>query len=114
MIWRTIRNTWQHRKAMVIMATLCAGIPTCAAISQSESDVRHHDVASQDPLLERISPAPEDLLKRFSNELNVNVSAHVLTPAERATLAAPLAQTPLHREVLQKRLRAIYFIDGFP
>jgi hypothetical protein len=98
------------------VATLCAGIATYAAISQPQSDVASvQDLARQDSLEDRVSPAPEDLLKQFSHELNVNVSAHIVTPAERAIVTNALAQlTPLQREVLQKRLRAIYFIDGLP
>jgi hypothetical protein len=114
--WSIIRNAWRNGKPALIVATLCAGIPTYAGISQPQSEVSPiHSVAHQDPLEDRASPAPEDLLKRFSNELNVNLSAHIVTSAERAILANALAQlTPFQREVLQKRLRAIYFIDGLP
>lgn len=100
----------------MIVATLWSGVLTYAAIGQPQSDVAPvHDAVRQDPLENRISPAPEDLLERFSHELNVNVSAHIVTLPERAILTKALAQLPdFHREVLQTRLRAIYFIDGFP
>jgi hypothetical protein len=116
LIWRIIRNAWRNGGPAVIVATLCTGIPSHAGIRQPQSDIAPvRDVAGPGRLEDRVSPAPEDLLKRFSKELNVSVSAHIVTPAERATLANALTRlTPLHREVLQKRLRAIYFIDGMP
>lgn len=116
MTWSIIRNPWRNGKPALIVATLCAGISTYTGISQTPSDVAPiHNVAHQDPLEDRARSAPEGLLKRFSKELNVNLSPHVVTSAEEATLAHALAQlTPFQREVLQKRLRAIYFIDGLP
>jgi hypothetical protein len=115
-IWGVIRNTWRDRKRTVIVATLCAGITPLAGISQSQSNVAPvQEVATQTPLEDRVNPAPEDLLKRFSDQLNVKLSAHIVTPAEQAIVTNALAQlTPLQREVLQKRLRAVYFIDGMP
>jgi hypothetical protein len=116
LIWRIIRNAWRNGRPAVVVATLCAGIPIYAGISQPQPNLASvHGVARQDRLEDRVSPAPEDLLKRFSNQLNVNLSAHIVTPVEKAILANAFAQLPpLHHEVLQKRLRAIYFIDGMP
>ena len=116
MIWRMIHTTWRNGRTTVISAILCGGIPAYAAMIQEQPHVAPaHGVARQDPLEDRVSSAPEGLLKRFSKELNVNVSAHMVTPGERITLANALAQlTPFQREVLQNRLRAIYFIDGLP
>jgi hypothetical protein len=84
--------------------------------SQVQADVaRVHYVERQDPLDDRVRPAPESLLKRFGKELNVHVSAHLVTPAERTIVANALAElTPLQREALQDRLNTIYFIDGLP
>jgi hypothetical protein len=49
----------------------------------------------------------------FGKDSTPNQSSHLVTAAERVILANALEQlTPLQREVLQKRLRAIYFIDG--
>ena len=115
LIWRMIHTTRRNGRAAVISAILCGGIPAYAAMIQEQAHLAPaHDVA-QDPLEDRVSSAPESLLKRFSNELNVNVSAHIVTPGERITLANALAQlTPLQHEVLLNRLHAIYFIDGLP
>lgn len=111
-----IHTTWRNGRTAVISAILCGGIPSYAAMIQERPLVAPaHHVARQDPLEDRVSSAPEALLTRFSKELNVNVSAHMVSPGERITLANALAQlTPFQREVLQNRLRAIYFIDGLP
>ena len=130
MIWRTIHTTGRNRRpgfnlavdlnrslrSAFILITLWAGIAAYAGTIQQQSHAAPvPNVARQVPLEDRASSAPESLLKRFSNELNVNVSAHIVTPVERIILANALAQlTPFQREVLQNRLHAIYFIDGLP
>lgn len=116
MIWRIIRNGSRNGRLVLIKTALCACIPTFAGISQPQNDVASvHDVARQDWLVDRVSSAPEAVLKKFSDQLKVNLSAHLVTPAEREIVENALAQlTPLHREMLLKRLRAIYFIDGLP
>jgi hypothetical protein len=100
----------------VILATFCVGITAYAGAIQPQTDVPPaQSVAHQDPLEDRVSSAPDKLLKRFSDELNVKLSAHAVTPAERVILTNALAQlTPFQREVLEKHLHAIYFVDGMP
>jgi hypothetical protein len=62
-----------------------------------------------------VNSAPEGVLKLFGKDSTPDLSSHVVTPAERLILANALAQlTPLQRAVLEKRLHAIYFIDGLP
>jgi hypothetical protein len=101
---------------VTVLATFCAGMNAYAGAVQHRSDVlTAQNVAHRDRLEDRVGSAPESLLKRFGKELNVNLSAHVVTPPERMIVADALEQlTPFQREVLQKRLRAIYFIDGMP
>jgi hypothetical protein len=127
LIWRLIQAAWRNGKhgfnlavgldmclcAAVILATFCAGATAYAGTIKQQSDAP--PVAHQDPLEDRASSAPESLLERFGKDLNVKVSAHVITPGERLTLTNALAQlTPFQREVLRNRLHAIYFIDGMP
>jgi hypothetical protein len=79
-MWEIIRNAWRNRRPRVIAAILFAGIPTCTGISQPQSEgASVHNVARGSPIEDRVSPAPESLLKRFSNDLNVSVSAHIVT-----------------------------------
>lgn len=97
----------------VILAAFCAVVTAYAGTIKQQSDAP--PVAHQDPLEDRVSSAQEGMLKRFSDELNVSLSAHTVTPAERVILVNALAQlTPVQREVLQNRLHAMYFIDGLP
>jgi len=49
----------------------------------------------------------------LDKRLDIAASAHVVTPAERIVVADAFSRlAPLQRKVLQKRLHAIYFIDG--
>jgi hypothetical protein len=99
----------------VILATFCFGITAYAGTIQQSDVSPLQNIAHQYPLEDRISSAPEELLKRFSAELKMKLSAHIVTPAERAIVTNALTQlTPFQREVLQNRLHAIYFIDGLP
>jgi hypothetical protein len=99
----------------VILMTFWTGIAAYAGTIQQQSDSPVPNATHQGSLEDRVSSAPESVLKRFSNELDVNVSAHTATPDERIILANALAQlTPFQREVLKKRLHAIYFMDGLP
>jgi len=92
---------------VAVIATLCTGINPYAGAVQQRSDARTvQNVVRQNRLEDRVSFAPESLLKRFVKELNVNLSAHVVTPAERMIVTDALEQlTPFQREVLQERLR---------
>ena len=103
-------------RSAVILMTFWAGIAAHADTIQQKADSPPvPNVSRQEPLEDRVSSAPESVLKRFSNELGVNVSAHTVTPDERIILVNALAQlTPFQREVLRNRLHAIYFMDELP
>ena len=129
LIWR-LCTAWRNGKpgfnpavdlnmslcSAVILATFSVGITAYAGTIQQQSDVPPvQNVAHRHRLEDRVSSAPNKLLERFSDELNVKLSAHLVTPAEGAILTNALAQlTPFQREVLQNHLHAIYFIDGLP
>lgn len=100
----------------VILAALCAGFIAYARVPQQDSGtLPAQNVAPQCPLEDRVQLAPEGLLKQFGKQLNVNLSAHVVTPAERIILANAFVQlTPVQCEALKRHLHAIYFIDGMP
>jgi hypothetical protein len=103
-------------RSAVILMTFWTGIAAYAGTIQQQADTPPvPNDSRQEPLEDRVSSAPENVLKRFSNELDVNVSAHRVTPGERIILANAFAQlTPFQRVVLRNRLHAIYFIDGLP
>ena len=129
LIWR-LHTAWRNGKpgfnpavdlnvslcSAVILAAFSVGIAAYASTIQQQSDVPPvQNVVHQDALEDRISSAPDRLLERFSDELKVKLSAHVVTPAEGVILTNALAQlTRFQREVLQNHLHAIYFIDGLP
>jgi hypothetical protein len=64
------------RKAVILM-TFWVGIDAYSGTIQQQADTPTvPNVSRQEHLEDRISSAPEGVLKRFSNELNVNVSAY--------------------------------------
>ena len=95
-VWR-LYTAWRNRKpgfnpavglnmnlrSSVILATFCVGITAYAGTIQQQSDAPPvQNVAHQDALEDRVSTAPDRLLKRFSDALNVKLSPHLVTPAE--------------------------------
>jgi hypothetical protein len=128
LIWRILHSPQKNKPRLnlvpgvriglctaVLLATLCTGMNAYVGPVEQADALPAQNTARQDSLEERVSAAPETLLKRFREDLNVKVTSHVVTPAERMILANTLAQlTPLQHQVLQNRLHAIYFIDGLP
>jgi hypothetical protein len=67
------------------------------------------------PLDSRVGEAEPSVLKMFADAGMPAPSAHVLTDAERRSLArAFTALPPVHQRVLRERLRRISFLDGMP
>lgn len=66
-------------------------------------------------LMERLSRPAPDVLARFESAGMRDVRPHVLSPVEQARVSAALAALPpLHRSVLEQRLRRLSFVDGIP
>ena len=83
-------------RSAVILMTFWAGIAAYAGTIQQQGDTPAvPNLSRQESLEDRVSSAPESVLKRFSNKLNVNVSVHTVTPAERIILVNALAQLTL-------------------
>jgi hypothetical protein len=73
----------------------------------------HIDPAS--PLDSRVGEADPSVLKMFADAGLPAPSAHVLTDAERKSLARAFTTLPpVHQRVLRERLRRISFLDGMP
>jgi len=90
-------------RSAVILMTFWTGLAAYAGTIQQQADTPPvPNDSRQEPLEDRVSSAPESVLKQFSNELDVNVSAHRVTPGERIILVNAFAQlTPFQREVLR-------------
>jgi hypothetical protein len=67
------------------------------------------------PLGSRVGEADPSVLKMFADAGMPAPSAHVLTDAERMSLARAFTTLPpVHQRVLRERLRRISFLDGMP
>jgi hypothetical protein len=86
-----------------------------AAAAQHGDATPAPNIAMKSSLVDRVLPAPASFLKKYAGELDARLSSHAVTPAERKIVAEALARlTPVQQEVLQKRLHAIFFVDGLP
>jgi len=73
---------------------------------------RHSD-ETINTLLDRLAPAPSEVIKEFEGAGMTGVRTHLLSSAERARVAKALAALPvLHRRILAERLDSLSFVDG--
>jgi hypothetical protein len=98
--------------ATLIVLILTAAPAAHAQVPPPKASV-HIDPAS--PLDSRVGEADPSVLKMFADAGLPAPSAHVLTDAERKSLARAFATLPpVHQRVLRERLRRISFLDGMP
>ena len=98
--------------AKLIVLILTAAPAAHAQMPPPKASVRI-DPAS--PLDSRVGEADPAVLKMFADAGVPAPSAHVLTDAERKSLARAFTTLPpVHQRVLRERLRRISFLDGMP
>ena len=86
--------------------------PTAA---QRAEALRRHGLDPATPLASRVGKTPEKVFKMFEEARMAVPRPHALTDTERRSLAEALAVLPpLHRRILQERLRSLSFLDGMP
>lgn len=103
-----------HTAATLIVLMLTAACATRVQVPPSPPKASAHiDPAS--PLDSRVGEADPSVLKMFADAGMPAPSAHVLTAAERKSLARAFTTLPpVHQRVLRERLRRISFLDGMP
>lgn len=89
------------------MKLLALAMGTLLSVANARADA---------PALEsRIGAPSADVIARFESAGMRAVRPHVLDAAERARVAAALAALPvLHRDILDRHLRSLAFVDGIP
>jgi hypothetical protein len=99
---------------------LTAGAHTTALAGEAPTAgraeaLRKYGLDPATPLASRVGAVRPDIVRMMAEDNGPKVSTHVLTSDERRKLTAAFAElTPLHRRVLQERLRTISFADGLP
>lgn len=105
---------------MSLALLLTAGAATAVRADQAPTAgraeaLRKYGFDPSTPLASRVGEVRPDVIRMFAEDGGPQVTTHVLTADERRKLAAAFAAlTPLHRRVLQERLRTISFADGLP
>jgi hypothetical protein len=88
--------------------------PTPAVDARAET-LRRFGVDPASSLESRVTATPPSVLKMFEELGGPPPTPHTLTPEERKQLAEAIAALPpLHRRVLEQRLRALSFLDAMP
>jgi hypothetical protein len=102
------------RTAAALLVLILTAAPAARAqMPPSPKSSVHIDPAS--PLDSRVGEADPSVSKTFADAGVPAPSAHVLTAAERRSLARAFTTLPpVHQRVLRERLRRISFLDGMP
>jgi len=101
------------RTAATLFVLILTTAPAAHAQAPPPKASLHIDPAS--PLDSRVGEADPSVLKMFADADMPAPRAHVLTDAERTSLARAFTTLPpVHQLVLRERLRRISFLDGMP
>jgi hypothetical protein len=106
----------------ILVAALSAGLIPLAHATQQNSPARateqsapRSEAAGIDSLMARVGPPSQEAVDEFKKAGMEDVKPHALTAAERAKVEAALASLPaLNRDVLEKKLHYLAFVDGIP
>ncbi len=101
--------------AMMPMLTGTAGCDRAASHAQANLTPRAADAGggTASTLRARIAPPHDETVATYRQSGAVNASAHSLTEREWALVERAIAELPpLHRDVLEKRLARLSFIDA--
>lgn len=101
------------RTAATLLVLVLAATPTAYAQAPPSKAAVHIDQASA--LESRVGEADPSILRMFADADLPPPRAHVLSDAERQSLARAFTTLPpVHQRVLRERLRRISFLDGMP
>jgi hypothetical protein len=110
---RTRRDMLAIRTTATLIVLILTSAPADHAQVPPPKVSVHIDPAS--PMESRVGQADPSVLKMFADAGMPAPTAHVLTDAERKSLAwAFTTLPPVHQRVLRDRLRRISFLDGMP
>ena len=101
------------RTAATLFVLVLTAAPSAHAQAPPPTSSVHIDPTSA--LDSRVGETDPSVLKMFADAGMPAPSGHVLTDAERQSLARAFATLPpVHQRVLRERLRRISFLDGMP
>ena len=91
------------------------GIALMPVANATQQDSPLNEAAGVKALMARVGPPSQEALDEFKNAGMEDVRPHLLTTPERAKVEAALASLPaLNRQVLEKKLHYLAFVDGIP
>lgn len=108
------------KKAVVVLAALSLAVQPAhphapvqlAASGKTVACPEPGGVEAYSPIVSRVGPPDAAVLEIFSGAATSAIAVHQLTPPERVRLQNALAKLPrLHRDVLQRHLRRLSFLD---
>ena len=113
MVSRAYRAPYRWICLQVLIAALGAALMPLAHATRHGS--AQSETAGVEALMARVGPPSQEAVEEFKKAGMEDVRPHTLTASERAKVEAALASLPsLNRQVLEKKLHYLAFVDGIP
>jgi hypothetical protein len=110
---RVNRKHYRWTRLQLLTAALSAALMPLAHATQQDSP--QSEAAGIEVLMGRVGPPSQLAIKEFKNAGMEDVKPHILTALERAKVEAALTSLPaLSKQVLEKKLHQLAFVDGIP
>jgi hypothetical protein len=107
------RRHYRWIRLQLLTAALSVALMPLAHATQQDSP--QSEVAGIAVLMARVGPPSQLATKEFKNAGMEDVKPHILTTLERAKVEAALTSLPtLSKQVLEKKLHRLAFVDGIP
>ena len=106
----------KHYRWMRLQTLIAAlGVALMPLAHATQKDSPQSGVAAGEGLMAHVGPPSQEAVDEFKSAGMENVRPHVLSAPERAKVEAALASLPiLNRQVLEKKLHQLAFVEGIP
>jgi hypothetical protein len=102
-------------KCVIVVLSLAFGVVGMQSADATSQIPPRSDAAGVQGLMARVGSPSKVALRAYKMVGTQDVKSHTLTDSERAEVAAALASLPtLNRQILEKNLHHLAFLDGIP
>jgi hypothetical protein len=110
---RVYRKHYRWIRLQLLIAALSAALMPLAHAKQQDSP--QNEAAETEALMSRVGSPSQKAIDEFKSAGMEEIRPHTLTALERAKVEAALASLPtLSKQVLEKKLHHLAFVDGIP
>jgi hypothetical protein len=110
-----MRYKMTQLKSVIASLSLVFGVVGTQSADATSQNPLQSDAAEVQGLMARVGPPSKEALRDYKRAGMQDVKSHTQTDSERAEVAVALASMPtLNRQILEKHLHHLAFLDGIP